>query len=515
MTQTARHLVLVLGDQLDPRSAVFDGFDPSADVVWMAEVAGEATHVPSHKARIALFLAAMRHFRDGLRADGVPVRYTALDDADNTGSLCGELGQAVRDMRPERLVVARPGEWRVLHGLRSAAGDLGVPLEMRPDRHFVSTLEQFEEFAEGRKSLVMEHFYRAIRRRMGVLMDGDDPAGDKWNLDKQNRENFGAAGPPEHSEPMSFTPDETTRAVLDLVEERFPEHPGSLAGFDWPVTPGQARRALSHFVKRQLPGFGPSQDAMWSGEPYLFHSRLSAAMNLKFLGPMEAVRAAEAAYRQGEAPLNSVEGFVRQIIGWREYVRGIYWRFMPDYARGNALAADADLPGFYWTGETDMHCLACCIGQTLEHAYAHHIQRLMVTGLFALLLGVEPRQVHEWYLAIYADAVEWVEMPNVLGMSQYADDGIMATKPYAATGQYINRMSNYCVDCSYKPSERVSERACPFTTLYWDFLARHRQRLSSNNRMVLQLRNLDRLDDETSAGIRQRADALRAELAGY
>jgi deoxyribodipyrimidine photolyase-related protein len=268
------------------------------------------------------------------------------------------------------------------------------------------------------------------------------------------------------------------------------------------------------FITARLPMFGPYEDAMWTDQPFLYHSCLSAGLNLKLLDPRRAIAAAESAYRDGKAPLNSVEGFVRQILGWREYVRGVYWRFMPDYGERNALNAELPLPGFYWTGETDMHCLRQCIGQTLEYAYAHHIQRLMVTGLFALLLGVDPAEVHRWYLAVYVDAVEWVELPNTLGMSQFADGGILGTKPYAATGKYIQRMSNYCDDCPFEPAERTRERACPFTTLYWEFLLRHQKLLARNRRMALQVRNLGRLPKEERRRIRKRADAVRAQAAG-
>jgi deoxyribodipyrimidine photolyase-related protein len=313
---------------------------------------------------------------------------------------------------------------------------------------------------------------------------------------------------------MRFSQDETTREVLRLVEERFPDQPGSLAHFDWPVTRRQAGRALRDFVDRRLTAFGRYEDAMWTGEPFLYHSRLSSALNLKLLDPRKAIDVAVEAWRKGEAPINSVEGFVRQILGWREFVRGIYWLFMPEYAERNTFGADLPLPALYWSAETEMNCLRECVGQTLEFGYAHHIQRLMVTGLFALLLGVEPRRVHEWYLAVYLDAVEWVELPNTIGMSQYADHGTMATKPYAASGKYIQRMSDYCENCRFDPSERRGEAACPFTTLYWDFLSRNRRTLQTNPRMGLQIRNLDRIPDSERRAIRRQADRLKSALSG-
>jgi deoxyribodipyrimidine photolyase-related protein len=251
---------------------------------------------------------------------------------------------------------------------------------------------------------------------------------------------------------------------------------------------------------------------MWTGEPWLYHSCLSAALNLKLLDPREVVSAAEAAYRDNHAPLAAVEGFVRQILGWREYVRGIYWTQMPGYLSTNALDAHEPLPAFYWTGETPMVCLRDTITQTLEYGYAHHIQRLMLTGLYALMLGVEPAQVHEWYLAVYVDAIEWAELPNTLGMSQHADGGLMASKPYAASGKYIQRMSNYCTGCRFDPAQATGSRACPFTTLYWDFLLRHEARLQTNQRMAMQFRNLARLDASTRESIRGEAERHRNRI---
>ncbi len=511
--EPVRHLVLVLGDQLDGQSAAFDGFDRQADVVWMAEVWAEAEHVWTNKPRIAIFLSSMRHFRDGLRSDGVRVDYRGPDDREDRGSLGAELEWALEAWRPRKVVVVKPGEWRVEQLLCDAAGRAGAPLEIRQDRHFLCPLAVFEEHAEGRRQLVMERFYREMRRRMDVLMDRDAPVGDEWNYDAQNRRSLGRDGPGELARPVSFAPDAVTQEVLDAVQRHFSDHPGGLARLDWPVTSEQAQEALEDFVDNRLSNFGSYQDAMWTGEPYLYHSRLSAALNLKLLDPRQAIEAAERAYAEGRAPLNSVEGFIRQVLGWREYVRGVYWRYMPDYADLNALDADAPLPDFYWTGETDMACLRQCIEQTLEYGYAHHIQRLMVMGLFALLLGVDPEQVHEWYLAVYVDAVEWVELPNTLGMWEFGDGGIMATKPYCASGNYIQRMSNYCRACRYEPAQRLGEEACPFTTLYWDFLLRHEERLSENPRMGLQLHNLRKIDGDDQQAIRREAAGLRDQIA--
>jgi deoxyribodipyrimidine photolyase-related protein len=511
MNARCRHLVLVLGDQLDAESAAFDGFDPAQDSVWMAEVDGESNHVWSTQPRIAVFLAAMRHFRAALEERGWPVHYTPLEDRANTHSLAGELARAVRALRPARAIVVEPGEWRVRRELAQTAAALDLPLEVRTDRHFFSTVDDFRRHAAGRKQLRLEFFYREMRQRHQVLLDPDGgPAGGAWNFDHANRGSFGREGPPRPlPAPRAFPPDAITRAVLALVRRRFADRPGDLDAFDWPVTAAAAAAALDDFVAHRLADFGRWQDAMWTGEPWLFHSRLSAAMNLKLLSPRRVVAAAEAAWRAGSAPLAAVEGFVRQVLGWREYVRGIYWLHMPGFLERNALGADRPLPRFYWNGDVPMACLRDVLGQTLRLGYAHHIQRLMVTGLYALLLGVNPRQVHEWYLAVYVDAVEWVELPNTLGMSQYADGGTMASTPYAATGKYIDRMSNYCRGCAFDPARPTGPRACPFTTLYWDFLLRHQSTLAANQRMALQLKNLARLSATQRREVQSQAAALR------
>jgi deoxyribodipyrimidine photolyase-related protein len=302
-----------------------------------------------------------------------------------------------------------------------------------------------------------------------------------------------------------------TQEVIELVKSRFANHPGTIDSFGWPVTRAQALQALQEFTEHRLPSFGLYQDAMWEGEVWLYHSHLASALNTKLLNPREVLLAATEAYDKGHAPLEAVEGFVRQILGWREYVRGIYWTNMPQYAELNAQNAQAALPAFYWTGQTDMACLRDALQQTLAHGYAHHIQRLMVTGLYALMLGVTPKQVHEWYLSVYVDAVEWVELPNTLGMSQFADGGLMASKPYVASGKYIDRMSNHCKGCKFNPAEATGHEACPFTTLYWDYLNQHADTLAKNPRMLMQLKNLNRLTDEKKQAIAQQAEKVRAQ----
>ncbi len=514
MSET-RALVIVLGDQLDLRSSAFDGFDARRDVVWMAEAADEATHVWSAKQRIAVFLSAMRHFAEALRSDGARVDYTQLDAEAPARTLADELQQSIERLAPERLVMCAPGDWRVHRAIVAVARHAGLALDVRDDRHFFGAVREFAAYAKGRRSLRLEYFYREMRARHAVLMDGDQPAGGQWNFDADNRKAFGPNGPGALPAPPRFEPDAITREVIALVEARFADHPGTLASFGWPVTRAEALLGMAAFIQQRLPDFGSYQDAMWPGEPWLYHSLLAVSLNLKLLDAREVVQAAEAAFRRGDAPLASVEGFVRQILGWREYVRGIYWTQMPDYLERNALNAQEPLPAWYWTGQTDMACLRDAIMQTLTHGYAHHIQRLMVTGLYALMLGVRPKEVHGWYLAVYVDAVEWVELPNTLGMSQYADGGLMGSKPYIATGKYIERMgSGHCASCRYDPALREGERACPFTTLYWDFLMRHRTRLAANPRVALQVRNLARLNDAQKEAITTRAAAIRRGEVG-
>ena len=512
MTTSIRRMILVLGDQLNVDASAFLDFDPQQDAVWMAEVDEESTHVVSAKQRITVFLSAMRHFAASLREIGWQVFYSEIDAVDNQGSLAGELEKALALHQPKKLIMTAPGEWRVLQSLRAVAAKHQVVLEVRDDIHFFSTVRDFGMHAAKRKQIRLEYFYRELRLKTGLLMDGNKPIGGKWNFDADNRGSFGKNGPGELPSPTRFAPDQITKEIIRLVQQRFAHHPGSVDSFGWPVTRSQALMALKDFVANRLPYFGLYQDAMWEGDVWLYHSHLSSSLNLKLLNPREVCDAAAKAYEDGHAPLEAVEGFVRQVLGWREYVRGIYWTHMPNYLELNSTKAHAALPHFYWTGQTDMSCLRDAIVQTLNHGYAHHIQRLMVTGLYALLLGVEPKQVHAWYLGVYVDAVEWVELPNTLGMSQFADGGLMASKPYVASGKYIDRMSNHCKGCKFNPAESTGDKACPFTTLYWDYLHTHTDTLAKNPRMLMQLKNLNRLSDENKLLIAEQASKHRASV---
>ena len=507
-----RHLIVILGDQLDRQSLVLEGFDPEQDTLWMAEVMEESTHVWSHKARIALFLSAMRHFAEDMVEQSFPMEYLALESHANP-DLASALRASLEAHRPQAVRMVRAGDVRVHSMLQKVCEEADIPLNLVEDQHFIATLDEFGQWSEVRKQLRLEYWYRDLRKRTGLLMDKGKPVGGEWNFDADNRGAFDKRGPGFLPEPRRFLPDEITQQVIVLVNARFAAHPGQLEDFDWPTTPLEAKLALDDFIEHRLPLFGQYQDAMWTQEPWLYHSRLSAALNLKLIHPMDVCRAAEAAYHAGLAPLAAVEGFIRQILGWREYVRGLYHLWMPDWLAWNALDAHQVLPAFFWTGDTDMACLRDTLKQTLRYGYAHHIQRLMVTGLFCLLLGVEPRRVHEWYLAVYVDAVEWVELPNVLGMSQHADGGRMASKPYIASGRYIERMSNYCTGCRFKPEHATGEQACPITTLYWDFLARHEERFLRHPRLAQQVRNLARKSAVERAEIAEQAVHLRQSFS--
>ena len=499
-------LRVVLGDQLSRDVAALRGLDPARDTVLMAEVMRENTHVPHHRQKIVLVLSAMRHFAHALRAEGVAVDYVALEDPGNTGDLVGEIGRAITRHSPDRVVLTEPSEWRVRREMEALAAAADRPVDILEDDRFFASHARFAAWARGRRGWRMEHFYREMRREHGLLMDGDQPTGGEWNFDPENRKRLpaGLAPPPR----ARFAPDAVTRDVMALVARRFPDHFGGLEAFGWPVTRVDALAALEDFLTRGLPGFGDYQDAMKADAPFLFHSLLAPALNLGLLSPREVCAAAEAEWRAGRAPLNAVEGFIRQILGWREYVRGVYWTLMPGYAEANALDAHRPLPDFYWTGRTSLRCVREAVTTTAAHAYSHHIQRLMVTGNFALLAGVAPREIERWYLAVYADAFEWVEMPNTLGMAVFADGGQMASKPYAASGAYIDRMSDFCGGCAYDVKQKTGPKACPFNYLYWAFLIRNQARLSGNPRLAMPYRTL--------AGWPQaRKDALVAEAEAY
>ncbi|NBB92706.1 MAG: cryptochrome/photolyase family protein [Gammaproteobacteria bacterium] len=502
-------LGLICGDQLHWPNPVCDALDPESDRLLMGELSHETRYVWHHAKKIALIFSAMRHFAENARESGWNVDYQRFDPASEIATFSDLVGQACRQHDVDEIVVTWPGEWRVLEEIQGWGSRFGVDVTLLPDSRFVCALEEFEEWAGERRQLRMEFFYRRMRKKTGFLMDGDAPAGGDWNFDRDNRKVWKGEPPP--SSPMSFTPDAITESVIETVDRHIDAF-GELEGFDYPVTIEQARRALAHFIRSAAAHFGDYQDAMHTESDWLFHSRLSSSLNIGLLTPTEVCEAVERAWRDGDMPLNAAEGFIRQVIGWREFVRGIYWREMPGYAKRNGLGNERDLPAFYWSGDTGMNCLRETIDATRRNAYAHHIQRLMVTGNFALLLGVEPEQVCDWYLAVYADAFDWVELPNTLGMVMHADGGMLGSKPYAASGKYIDRMSNYCAGCRYEVKETTGEDACPFNALYWDFLMRHRERFEPNPRMKMMYRHVDRMSDERRRDVAQRASEVKRRI---
>jgi deoxyribodipyrimidine photolyase-related protein len=503
-------LVPILGDQLSFAISSLRDADPGATTILMMEVDAETRYVRHHRRKIAYILSAMRHHAEALRARGWTVDYVRLDDPANRGSFTGELQRAIERHRPARIIVTEAGEWRVQAMLESWADLIGLPVEIRRDTRFRIGRKTFARWMAQQDVPRMEHFYRDMRRHTGLLMDGDAPVGGRWNFDADNRKRAKSGGT--WPRPPHFAPDAITAEVLDMVASRFADHIGSLDAFGFAVTAAQAEAAQAWFLDHALPRFGDTQDAMLMGEPVLWHSLLSPYINSGLLDPLALCRAVEARHGAGLVPINAAEGFIRQIIGWREYVRGIYWWAGPAYVRRNALGATRPLPDFYWTGKTRSRCLSETVGQTLNLAYAHHIQRLMVTGNFALLIGADPAEVHQWYLEVYADAYEWVELPNTLGMSQFADGGLLGSKPYAASGAYINKMSDYCRHCHYDVRKRTGDDACPFNALYWDFLARNRAVLGGNERLAMPYRNWDRFGAGEQAAIRGRAADILAGL---
>ena len=505
------HLRLILADQLsDSLSALADV--EADDTVLMCEVMEEATYVRHHPKKIAFLFAAMRHFAAELSDKGLQVRYVTLTDPDNTGSLTGEVERATADLGLRQMIVTEPGEYRVCQMMESWHAKLGLTVEMRPDDRFLCSIDRFTRWASGKKQMRMEYFYREMRKSYHILIEQDgSPTGGQWNYDKENRKPpaKGLVSPTRIRHPQSAI----LKEVLALVGTTFPDHFGTLEPFHFAVTRAQALIELDDFITRILPHFGDYQDAMVQGEAFLNHSLLSSYINAGLLLPLEICRKAEAAYRNNHVPLNAAEGFIRQILGWREYVRGIYWLHMPDYADLNFFDAKRPLPAFYWGANTAMACISEAVAHTREHAYSHHIQRLMVTGNFALIAGLDVKQVQDWYLSVYSDAYEWVEMPNTLGMALFGDGGLLGSKPYAASGKYIDKMSNYCAGCRYNPQEMTGETACPFNALYWDFFARNRNKLEANQRLHFVYTTWDKFSPDRQTGIKDQAASVFSRMA--
>lgn len=504
-----KRIILILGDQLDLQNPVLTNFDRQTDEILMIESENESSYVWSHKAKIALFLSAMRHFAKDLVAQGFPLTYVK----ESSLTIEAVLEQQIVEKCATQLLCVEPGEWRLKTAIEQLAQTLNIEFVMHVDAHFYCSNAEFKEWVADKKELRLEYFYRYMRKKHQILMDDtSQPTGGQWNFDDQNRRPYSKKGPGFINEPLMFEPDDITCEVFEFVERQYPNHPGTLEHFAWPVTREQALAALDYFVIYRLPSFGMYQDAMWKQTPFGWHSILSSSLNLKLLNPREVVQRALDSYQKNALDLAAVEGFIRQIIGWREFVRGVYYLDMPQMAAANFYQHQRQLPDWYWSADTHMSCMKDAIGQTLKYGYAHHIQRLMVTGNFALLAEIVPQQVSDWYLAIYVDAIEWVELPNVAGMALFANGGRFTSKPYIASGAYIKRMSNYCDGCRYKPEIQFGENACPMTSLYWNFLMKHQNALEKNPRTRLMTANLSRLSDDKKALIKAHASGLLSAL---
>ena len=506
---TCRHLIIILGDQLNLDNPALEDFDAAQDRILMVEASAESTIVWSHKARIVLFLAAMRHFAQSLIKKGLQPLYLSLGEH-QFPSLQAAWAANIAQLKPQKVIVCEPGEYRVEQSLIAVCKAANTPLIIRDDTHFMCSKADFKHWAGAGKQLRMEFFYRTMRKKYNVLMQANEPEGGAWNYDAENRKAFSKAGPQNSPAAPKINTSLILEQVKKLVEQHFPSHPGSLQHFIWPVTRDAALQFLDDFIANKLSGFGNHQDAMWQAEsgennPYLWHSLLSTSLNLKLLNPREVITAAESAYKQGKVSLASCEGFIRQILGWREFIRGMYWLDMPQMGIANHYNHTQKLPDWYWTGETSMNCLRQTIQQTMQYGYAHHIQRLMITGMFGVLAELNPREVEAWYLAVYVDAVEWVELPNVAGMALYANGGRFTSKPYIASGAYIKRMSNYCAGCKYKPEVKTGDDACPYTTLYWHFLIKHYDSFANNPRTALMVNHVQKFDEAAINAINTQA----------
>lgn len=508
MSATPPTLRLILGDQLNPRHSWLQ--ERRDDVVYvLMEVRQETDYVRHHAQKVLAIFAAMRDLAAQLRAAGHRVRYVALDDPSNRHGVTQNLDALVAHYGAVAVEWQAPDEWRLDEQLRTWAA--GVTTRCVDSEHFLTQRDEAARLFGARKQWLMEHFYRHLRRRFGVLMAPDgQPEGGQWNFDHDNRGSW-SGSPPEPEDPR---PVHDHSALWAMVQQAGVVTLGDAQAerFRWPLNRAEALEQLEAFVRDALPHFGAYQDALSSGALRLFHSLLSFALNVKMLHPREVIDAAEAAWREGRVPLASAEGFIRQILGWREYVRGVYWAHMPGYTERNTLGHQRALPEWFWTGQVHMACVRHAVGQSLEHAYAHHIQRLMVIGNFALLAGLDPQEVHQWYLGIYIDAFEWVEAPNTLGMSQFADGGRLATKPYVSSAAYLQRMGDHCKGCRYDPKVKTGDRACPFNALYWDFFDRHAERLRGNHRLAMVYRTWEKMAEPQREALRAQARATLSAL---
>ena len=498
-------LRLILGDQLNAQHSWFSTVNNEHTFV-MIESREEGSYAPHHIQKVVGIFSAMRQFAHSLKSQGHQLHYHKILDS-TQANLRTVLASIAQQYGAERIELQEPDEWRLREDLEQLK-DEGFKITWCSSEHFISTREEFEGLFEGKKTFLMETFYRALRRRTGILMDMAQPAGGKWNYDAQNRKKL----PKNHLPPAPFVP--STDVSAELKDAQAAQLPtiGKLENpkhFYWPTTPTQAWEIFDHWLQYGLPSFGDYQDALTTKSWSLYHSRISFALNTKMIQPLDVCQRVEAHYRANpEIPLNAVEGFIRQILGWREFMRCVYWHRMPEFADENFFGFDRKLPQWFWNGDTKMKCLSHTIGQSLNHGYAHHIQRLMVTGNFALLAGIDPDEVDLWYLGIYIDAFEWVEITNTRGMSQYADGGWIATKPYVSSANYMKKMGDYCDQCFYNPKTKTEDDSCPFNALYWNFFDSQRDKLQSNFRLGMVYRTYDKMNADVKAGIREKAQSL-------
>tara|TARA_Y100000389_G_scaffold113324_1_gene110471 strand:- start:369 stop:1889 length:1521 start_codon:yes stop_codon:yes gene_type:complete len=490
-------IALILGDQLSENIATLKYIDKSKDFILMAEVKSEASYVKHHKHKIILIFSAMRHFAKELEQNGYQVIYSKYNDVNNSQTIKGEIKRVSQERGLKQLIITKPGEYRLLKELESLQKDYDI--NFHEDDRFFASLSTFNSWVKGRKELTLEYYYRKLRQDNQILMHNNKPIGGKWNYDKENRKTIKDSNI--INKELKFDPDEITKEVIDLVKSEFKNNIGDADNFNYCVTKEDAQKAFQYFLDNNLESYGMYQDTMMDGQSFLFHSLISPYLNIGLLCPKYCCKMAQNYYHENKAPLNSVEGFIRQILGWREFIRGVYWHHMPGYCEKNFLNHKNDLPEFYWNANTKLNCLKNAIKSTINHAYSHHIQRLMITGNFALLTQIEVMQIHQWYLAVYIDAFEWVESPNTIGMSQYGDGGIVATKPYISGGAYINRMSNYCKNCYYDVKTIDSENSCPFNYLYWNFLIIHQDKFRKNHRMAIAYNNLDKMSEKKQKDI--------------
>lgn len=516
MSEQFKTLRLILGDQLNAAHSWYREKDDSTLYV-MAELPQEVGYVKHHVQKIAAFFVAIEGFANALERAGHKVMHLKLAESAEFNGLPDLLIKLSQRFHIDTFEYQQPDEFRLAKQIAELDfGPTTISINCVDSEHFILPFAELDQHFKTGKASRMEAFYRKMRQRHNILMDGEKPLGGQWNYDAENRGKLKAADLNNIPEPLVF--DNDYGDLLDQLNTHDVSHFGEIgSSVIWPTNRKQALELLDYFCEYALPNFGRFQDAMTKNSPHawsLYHCRLSFALNAKIVSPLQVVERAitEFEARPEEISLAQIEGFVRQIIGWREFVRGIYWANMPAYANANELAATRDLPAYFWSGDTDMACMQQSLRQSLDYAYAHHIQRLMVIGNFCLLTGLDPSQVDEWYLGVYIDAIEWVEMPNTRGMSQFADGGLIASKPYAASGAYINRMSDYCKGCRYSVKEKVGDDACPFNSLYWHFMQRHKDKFGKNARMGMVYRNLEKMDADLRSDTLARADWVLANL---